>query len=480
MELYERKLLEVVQPVENENSKSVFSSERTVTVAAQELPPGITPNTRLRMDGLEFLGRLRDEFAPVAFFDPQYRGVLDKLSYGNEGKSRGKRRSSLMQMSESKIAEFIREINRVLSPSGHLFLWMDKFHLCQGFKSWLGGTRLDVVDMVTWNKDRMGMGYRTRRKSEYCVVLQKQPRKAKGVWKIHNIPDYWTEKVSYREHPHQKPIELQAELISAVSKEGEYVIDPAAGSFSVMTSAQMCGRTFVGCDLEAKMAKLSDSNPRNMSGGYSRVFDDADLGLLLSKVQSTVISSGRELEKMIADRVRKVEDLDAFLRPDIMPEGVFLATKKQIKDSLQLDFHGSEPDFIVFKRRLGVQRCHIVELKDGHVFDTKKASAERLSMHSFVERNARNLPFIVSIHFCAFNQDSRLAIWEGFKKRLDLEETMTGKEFCHLLEIDYDEIVSERKQYADDNFNYFVEELLRIPNVKRAIEEIQDSRLLVS
>ena len=94
------------------------------------------------------------------------------------------------------------------------------------------------------------MGYRSRRVSEYCVVLQKQPRRAKGVWKIHTIRDVWREKVSSKEHPHQKPIGLQGELIAAVSQKGDYVVDPAAGSFSVMESAHIKGRNFIGCDLE--------------------------------------------------------------------------------------------------------------------------------------------------------------------------------------------------------------------------------------
>ena len=49
---------------------------------------------------------------------------------------------------------------------------------------------------------------------------------------------------------HQKPIELQAELIEFVSNEGDYVIDPAAGSFSVMESARLRNRNFIECDLE--------------------------------------------------------------------------------------------------------------------------------------------------------------------------------------------------------------------------------------
>jgi site-specific DNA-methyltransferase (adenine-specific) len=36
-------------------------------------------------DALALLGSLSDCCTPLVFFDPQYRGVLDKLKYGNEG-----------------------------------------------------------------------------------------------------------------------------------------------------------------------------------------------------------------------------------------------------------------------------------------------------------------------------------------------------------------------------------------------------------
>ena len=228
---------------------TVYSSRRTVQVPALELPAVLKPNTRLKMDGLRFLSLLPANAMPVAFFDPQYRGVLEKLSYGNEGEQRGKRRSAQKQMTEEVIGRFIRGIDRALIPSGHLFLWVDKFHLCQGVKDWLDGTALDIVDMLTWDKGTFGMGYRTRRRAEYCVVLQKQPRKAKGVWTVHTIPDVVQERVSQRDHPHAKPVDLQGKLMAAVSHEGDFVIDPAAGSFSVLNAAIVKNRNFLGCDL---------------------------------------------------------------------------------------------------------------------------------------------------------------------------------------------------------------------------------------
>ena len=228
---------------------TVFSGERTVRAPALDLPAALKPDTRLRMDGLAFLALLPEGAIPVAFLDPQYRGVLEKLSYGNEGERRGRRRSALQQMTEDAIVAFVRGIDRVLLPSGHLFVWVDKFHLCEGIGGWLDGTGLGIVDMLTWDKGTFGMGYRTRRRAEYCLVLQKRPHRAKGVWQSHTIPDVVREKVSQRDHPHAKPVDLQRDLIAAVSDEGDFVIDPAAGSFSVLQAALKCRRRFLGCDL---------------------------------------------------------------------------------------------------------------------------------------------------------------------------------------------------------------------------------------
>lgn len=202
-------------------------------------------------DGLKLLSDLPEACAAAVFFDPQYRGVMDKLAYGNEG-ARQKGRATLAQMPEPVILEFIRATARVLRPQGHLFLWVDKFHLCEGVAAWLAQTDLQIVDMITWDKGRMGMGYRSRRRSEYLVAIQKPPRRAKGVWTNHRIPDVVLEKIPAQKgaHPHRKPIGLQAILIEAVTRPGDVVVDPAAGSFSVMTSCAAVGdRIFFGADL---------------------------------------------------------------------------------------------------------------------------------------------------------------------------------------------------------------------------------------
>lgn len=208
-------------------------------------------NSKNKADGLDLLRSLKDKTIKTAFFDPQYRGVLDKLKYGNEGKGRGKARYDLPQMDEDTIKAFIKEIDRVLKPSGYLFLWVDKFHLCNGIGvlGWLNDTEFNLVDMIVWDKCKIGMGYRSRRKSEYLVVLQKFPVKAKACWSDHAIPDVWQEKVE-KVHPHSKPIELQKRLIAETTVEGDIVLDPASGGWSVFEAAKTVGRDFIGCDIE--------------------------------------------------------------------------------------------------------------------------------------------------------------------------------------------------------------------------------------
>ncbi len=229
---------------------TVFATTRTPRFGGAEIVQWPLPlNQRNQFDGLDLLAALDAETVPLCIFDPQYRGILDKMQYGNEGVSRGRARSSLPQMSEETIGEFIAGIATVLIPSGHLFLWIDKFHLCTGVGLWMEQWGLEVVDLVTWNKAKMGMGYRTRRVGEYLLILQKPPKRAKGVWHRHDIPDVVTEKVERIGNVHPKPVNLQARLIEAVTDPGDVVLDPAAGSYSVMTAAHQVGRQFLGCDI---------------------------------------------------------------------------------------------------------------------------------------------------------------------------------------------------------------------------------------
>jgi site-specific DNA-methyltransferase (adenine-specific) len=201
----------------------------------------------LREDALTLLRLLPDGCTPLVVFDPQYREVLDRLAYGNEG-ARQRDRCALPAMSAGYIDQCCREIGRVLRPSGYLMLWADTFRLCTGAHLRIADI-LPPVDLIVWDNQRPGNGYRSRRRGSYLLVLQKPPPRAKATWRDHGIPDRWAEKVDRRIHPHAKPAGLIARLIGAVTQPSDLVVDPAAGGFAVMHAAHELGRRFVDCDI---------------------------------------------------------------------------------------------------------------------------------------------------------------------------------------------------------------------------------------
>lgn len=246
----EKDFEEIVEAVAHYKPKpSVFSHERNIIQPSFKVD-GLKLDARQKMDGLVLLKKIPDNTIPLVFFDPQYRSVLDKQAYGNEGE-RQKARAELPQMNDKTIRLFMQQIERILLPSGHLMFWVDKFIIFNGVHSFVEKLSFQLVDMVTWDKDRMGMGYRTRRFSEHLIIFQKPPIRAKGVWRLHNIPDVWKEKIENgdKNHAHAKPVELQKMLIQSVTNKGDIVIDPAAGGYSVLKAALETGRHFIGCDI---------------------------------------------------------------------------------------------------------------------------------------------------------------------------------------------------------------------------------------
>ncbi len=216
----------------------------------QKTIPTIRRNARQVMDGLNLLRAIGSREASCVVCDPQYRQVLDKLQFGNEGARQGER-AALPQMNDAQIAAMMVEIERVLSPSAHLLLWVDKFGLVSGhWRRWLPDvTSLAPVDCCIWDKERIGMGRRFRSRFEAVIVIQKGPLRAEGIWKNRSLPDVIRAKADRARHPHAKPVAFVQSLIECVTEPDDIVVDPCAGGYGVLDACRASGRTFIGCDL---------------------------------------------------------------------------------------------------------------------------------------------------------------------------------------------------------------------------------------
>lgn len=210
---------------------------------------------------------------------------------------------------------------------------------------------------------------------------------------------------------------------------------------------------------------------RDENSGYTRLLGNARLGQLLSKVQATVISNGTELERIILSRTNNISDLDGFIdsvTDGTQPDGVYVCPKDVAKKS-KLTLPKHEPDLLVYRVQQEECSCKVIELKDGDTFDTKKVRGEREQIEEYSHNLESKTHITTEYDICSFNQNNKKSIETGLKGEFTPDHIMTGREFCDILSIDYDDIVEARKADAQDNVDYFISELLNIPEIKTKI-----------
>lgn len=219
------------------------------------------------------------------------------------------------------------------------------------------------------------------------------------------------------------------------------------------------------------MAKISESKGRgNENSGYVRVVGLPALGQLLSRIQATVIRNGNELEHILKQQCpyysveAKLGDIPNLLDGGKQIQVFFSYKHERIGETSIVG------DVTVVDHKWRI--VHIVELKDGDTFDTKKSSGELASITILANALAEKLGYIAQAHFCSFNQNSKEAIVTGAKGRFDRDVAMTGAELCGLIGVNYNKIRELRKADKAENFDYLLSELLAIPEVKLRIEEM--------
>lgn len=84
-----------------------------------------------------------------------------------------------------------------------------------------------------------------RHEQAYLLAKGRPPLPAKPIADVIDMP-YTGNKL----HPTQKPVQALAPLIRSFSLPGELVLDPFAGSGSTCATASLCGRRYLGIELD--------------------------------------------------------------------------------------------------------------------------------------------------------------------------------------------------------------------------------------
>ncbi|MCE3047634.1 hypothetical protein [Helicobacter kayseriensis] len=219
---------------------------------------------------------------------------------------------------------------------------------------------------------------------------------------------------------------------------------------------------------------ISKSKEGRSDGAYSRLFGDNELGALISRIHATSISAGTYLENAISEIASQlsVNEIPNIFNATLSG-GAWIVSKKNLKKYvtpyLNLE-KPTEPDFLIVDSLN--QKCIVLELKDGDNFDTKKAQGEVLNLKKYSDALNGKLayPWVSRIGVCMFNQEEHKKIVEGFKGHIEEKDAITGSEFCMYLGLDKNEINSERQKACNQNFHFFIDEILKIEAIRNILK----------
>jgi len=210
------------------------------------------------------------------------------------------------------------------------------------------------------------------------------------------------------------------------------------------------------------MVLIKDSKGRKKeetASGYERLTGNKKLGSLISRYHATVIRAGNELENSLEKKLIGRKDVSIGN----------LNKEKRIFKNLKTDSSGKKHDIKIDAVIETKNEIILVEIKDGDTFDTKKSAGEIESLNlvkNYLESKGKK----VQVKFCSFNARDCEQIERGAKGLLEKGMAMTGKEFCELVGLNFDQIVEERKKDQKENLNSLAEEIKEIPELMEKLK----------
>ena len=231
-------------------------------------------------DVMACFSNIADETVDLVFADPPYN--LGKKFKG--ATDRFDPRQYLDWMSA-----WIKEIDRVLSPNGTVYLMNSTQNLAE--MELICREKFFVQSTIAWVYDsssvqarkRFGSSWEpilfmTKNKNKYTfnfedilveaktgakrglIDYRKNPpqpySKTKVPTNVWQIPRVRYRMKEYENHPTQKPLALLERIILASSNEGDTVLDPFAGSFSSGYVSNKLKRKFIGFEISEAYVKI--------------------------------------------------------------------------------------------------------------------------------------------------------------------------------------------------------------------------------
>lgn len=204
----------------------------------------IIENTVIHGDSLTVLRRMEPESVDAIVTDPPYG-----INYESQTGAR-------VLNDKAPFIWFLYDAFRVLKPgsSGRgTLVCFTRWDVQQVFIDAMKLAGFIVKSEVIWDKVAHGMGDTKAAFAPAHENIIFAIKDKKFSFPGHRPKDLITfQKLgsSQMVHPTEKPVGLMANLITAVTKPGDLILDPFAGSGSTLVAAKKTGRRFIGIELD--------------------------------------------------------------------------------------------------------------------------------------------------------------------------------------------------------------------------------------
>jgi site-specific DNA-methyltransferase (adenine-specific) len=257
-----------------------MSFNTTHTAPSLPAPTFDDPKHHLRLyqgDCLDILAAIPPSSVDLVFADPPYflsnggitchAGKMVSVHKGDWDKSRGPESNHEFNRA------WLAACQRILKPNGSIWV-SGTAHVIHSVGFAMQQLGFKLLNDISWVKPNpppnLSCRYFTHatetiiwaakdKKSRHTFhyKLMKETNRGKqmkSVWEI-RPPESWEKR--FGKHPTQKPVALLERILLASTNEGDFVLDPFAGSGTTLLTAFRLRRHALGCELNAEFLSLS-------------------------------------------------------------------------------------------------------------------------------------------------------------------------------------------------------------------------------
>lgn len=203
-------------------------------------------NTVIHEDSLTVLRQMEAESVDAIITDPPYG-----INYVSQT-------GASIKNDKSPFIWFLYDAFRVLRSGGSLVCFT-RWDVQQTFIDAMKLAGFRVKSEVIWDKVFHGMG---DTKAAFAPSRENIIFAVKGKFEFpgHRPKDLITfQKLNSSQmvHPTEKPVGLLANLVTSVTKPGDLILDPFAGSGTTLVAAKKSGRRFIGVELDDNYYRIA-------------------------------------------------------------------------------------------------------------------------------------------------------------------------------------------------------------------------------